>query len=56
MGKKVYVKTKMPIEGSKVWQGTLLEVGSEDILVREAAREARIPLAEISNAHLIYEF
>ena len=56
VGKKVYVKTKMPIEGSKVWQGTLLEVGSEDILVREAAREARIPLAEISNAHLIYEF
>ena len=56
VGKKVYVKTKMPIEGSKVWQGTLLEVGSEDILVSEAAREARIPLAEISNAHLIYEF
>jgi len=56
VGKKVYVKTKVPIEGSKVWQGTLLEVGSEDILVREAAREARIPLAEISNAHLIYEF
>ena len=56
VGKKVYVKPKMPIEGSKVWQGTLLEVGSEDILVSEAAREARIPLAEISNAHLIYEF
>ena len=56
VGKKVYVKTKVPIEGSKVWQGTLLEVGSEDILVSEAAREARIPLAEISNAHLIYEF
>ena len=56
VGKKVYVKTKVPIEGSKVWQGTLLEVGSEDIVVREAAREARIPLAEISNAHLIYEF
>ena len=26
VGKKVYVKTSQPVEGSKVWQGILLEV------------------------------
>jgi ribosome maturation factor RimP len=56
VGKKVYVKTRVPFEGSKVWQGVLLDVGSDEIVVREAGREARIPLAEISSAHLIYEF
>ncbi len=56
LGKKVYVKTRMPVEGSKVWQGTLLEVGADEIVVQEAGREARIPLGEISSAHLIYEF
>ena len=56
VGKKVYVKTKAPIEGAKVWQGILLEVGTEEIVVKDAGREAKIPLAEISSAHLIYEF
>jgi ribosome maturation factor RimP len=55
-GKKVYVKTKVPIEGAKVWQGILLEVGAEAIVVTDAGREAKIPLAEIASAHLIYEF
>lgn len=56
LGQKVYVKTRVPVEGRKVWQGTLLEVGADEIVVQEAGREARIPLAEISGAHLIYEF
>jgi ribosome maturation factor RimP len=56
IGKKVYVKTKKPVEGAKVWQGTLLEVGTEEIVVKDAVREAKIPLAEIASAHLIYEF
>ena len=56
VGKKVYVKTRLPVEGSKVWQGFLLEVGTESIVVQEAGREARIPLGEILSAHLIYEF
>jgi ribosome maturation factor RimP len=56
VGKKVYVKSRTPVEGSKVWQGTLLEVATDDIVVQDAGREARIPLAEISSAHLIYEF
>jgi ribosome maturation factor RimP len=56
VGKKVYVKTRVPVEGSKVWQGILAEVGAEDIVVRESGREVRIPLSEIGGAHLIYEF
>jgi ribosome maturation factor RimP len=56
LGKRVYVKTRVPVEGSKIWQGTLLEVGTDEIVVQEAGREARIPLGEVANAHLIYEF
>jgi len=56
MGKKVYVKTRVPVEGTKVWQGILAEVGPDEIVVKDAGREARIPLGEIGSAHLIYEF
>jgi ribosome maturation factor RimP len=56
VGKKVYVKTRLPVEGSKVWQGILIEVTEDSVLVEEAGREARIPLEEITGAHLIYEF
>ena len=56
LGKSVYVKTKTPIEGSKVWQGTLLEVGGDEIVVEEQGRVAKIPLSDIGSAHLKYEF
>ncbi len=56
VGKKVYVKTRVPVQGSKVWQGLLLEVGADEVVVQEAGRLARIPLGEIVSAHLIYEF
>ncbi|MCL5736187.1 MAG: ribosome maturation factor RimP, partial [Actinobacteria bacterium] len=56
VGKKVYVKTKVPIEGSKVWQGVLQEVGQDEIVVEEHGRVARIPLGDIANAHLKYDF
>ena len=56
VGKKVYVKTRLPVEGSKVWQGILLEVTEDSVVVEEAGRQARIPLEEITGAHLVYEF
>jgi ribosome maturation factor RimP len=34
LGKRVYVKTRVPVEGSKIWQGTLLEVGTDEIVVQ----------------------
>lgn len=55
LGKKVYVKSRVPVEGSKVWQGTLIEVDGETVVIEEAGRIARIPLGEIQNAHLIFE-
>jgi ribosome maturation factor RimP len=56
LGKKVFVKARVAVEGSKVWQGTLIEVGTDDIVVEDSGRQARIPLNEIGTAHLIYEF
>jgi len=56
VGKKVHVKTRVPVEGSKVWQGVLLEVGPDEIVVAESGRQAVIPIGEITSAHLIYEF
>jgi ribosome maturation factor RimP len=56
VGKKVYVKTRVPVEGTKVWQGRLIEVAADEVVIEEAGRQVRIPLDEISSAHLIYEF
>jgi ribosome maturation factor RimP len=56
VGKKAYVKTRVPVEGTKVWQGKLVEVGAEEVVIEDAGRQIRIPLDEISSAHLIYEF
>ena len=56
VGKKVYVKTKVPVEGSKVWQGTLADVTPEAIVVENDGRATKIELSDINSAHLIYEF
>jgi ribosome maturation factor RimP len=56
IGKKVYVKTRLPVEGSKVWQGILCEVTEDSVVVEEAGRAVRIPFEEITSAHLMYEF
>jgi ribosome maturation factor RimP len=56
VGKLVHVRTRTPVEGSKVWQGILLEVAEEAIVIQESGRQARIPLEEIASAHLVYEF
>lgn len=56
VGKKVHVKTKEPVQGGKVWRGTLLEVDEDDIVVEQRGRKVRIPLDLVASAHLIYEF
>ena len=56
LGKRIYVKTGVPVEGAKVWRGVLLEVGTEEIVLEDAGREVTIPLEVIASAHLIYEF
>lgn len=56
LGKNVYVKAKVPVQGRKVWQGLLREVGPDDVEIEDAGEVARIPLGEIADAHLKYEF
>jgi ribosome maturation factor RimP len=56
VGKKVRVKTRLPVEGTKVWQGRLTEVTPDAVVVEDGARRARIQLSDISSAHLIYDF
>jgi ribosome maturation factor RimP len=56
LGKAVYVKTKVPVEGRKVWQGRLVDVGQEEIVVEEEGRQATIRLDVIGAAHLKYDF
>ena len=50
------MKTIVPVGGSKVWEGTLLEVGEEEVVLRGAGGDVRIPLGGIGSAHLIYDF
>jgi ribosome maturation factor RimP len=56
VGKKVYVKTRVPVAGAKVWQGRLAEVTPDAVLVEDGAKRVRIPLSDISGAHLMFEF
>ena len=56
VGKKIYVKTRVAVEGAKVWQGVLMEVLPDAVLVDGGAKRAEIPLGDITSARLIYEF
>jgi ribosome maturation factor RimP len=56
IGKLVYVKTRVAVEGTKVWRGRLVEVTPDAVLVEDEARQVKIQLSDISSAHLIYEF
>jgi ribosome maturation factor RimP len=56
VGKKVYVKTRVPVEGTKVWQGRLVEVTPDAVLVEDGAKRVMVQLSDISSAHLIFEF
>jgi ribosome maturation factor RimP len=56
VGKRIYVKSRVPVDGSKVWQGRLVEVTPETVVVEDAGRQRRIRLSDIASAHLIYDF
>ncbi|MHB0978624.1 MAG: ribosome maturation factor RimP [Thermoleophilia bacterium] len=56
VGKKIHVKTVVPVAGRKVWHGILLEVRGQSIVVREGDEEAEVRFDEIARAHLVYEF
>jgi ribosome maturation factor RimP len=56
VGKKVYVKTRVPVEGSRAWQGTLVEVGGGEIVIDDEGRRVSVQLSDIGSAHLTHEF
>jgi ribosome maturation factor RimP len=56
VGKKVYVKVRVPGVSGRVYQGRLMAVEEEEIILEEAGQEVRIRLGDVSSAHLIYEF
>jgi ribosome maturation factor RimP len=56
LGKKVYVKARVPVEGRKVWQGQLVEVRPGAVVVEDAGHRAIIDMGDISGAHSVYEF
>lgn len=56
VGRKVYVKTRAPVDGQKVWQGLLDAVDETGFIVVEGARQARVEYANVAKAHLVFEF
>ena len=56
VGKRVQVKTGVPVEGRKLWRGVLREVRPEAIVMVEGGQEAVIRLEDIVRANLIFEF
>jgi ribosome maturation factor RimP len=56
VGKKVYVKTREPVDGQKVWQGVLEQTDDEQFTVVEGPRRASIRHANVAKAHLVFEF
>ena len=56
VGKKIRVKVRVAVEGAKVWQGRLVEVTPDAILVDDDGKQVRIQLSDIGSAHSIFEF
>ncbi len=56
IGKKIRVKARVVVEGAKVWQGRLVEVTADAVLVEDDGKQVRIKLSDINSAHSIYEF
>lgn len=56
LGKKVYVKTREPVDGQRVWQGLLEQSADGVFTVVEGDRRARIEHANVAKAHLVFEF
>jgi len=56
VGRQVCLKTRVPVEGRKVWQGKLVEVTPGAVVIEDGGRRATIDMGDIGSAHLVYEF
>lgn len=55
-GKRIKIRTLSPVAGRKMWEGMLVEVGENAVVLREAGTDVTIRLADVAKANLVYEF
>lgn len=55
VGRKITVRTQIPVEGHSVWRGVLREVRDGEITLADGGTEVVIHLADITKANLVYE-
>ncbi len=56
VGTTVKVKTKEPVEGSKVHEGALVSADPEAIVIASEGGELRVPYAQIASARTVFEW
>lgn len=56
IGRRIAVQTVKPVEGRTSWQGELVKVDADAVEVVQDGRPARIALANVARANLVYEF
>jgi len=56
VGKSVKVKTREPIDGSKVHEGALVSADPEAIVIASEGGELRVPYADIASARTVFEW
>ncbi len=55
-GEEVLVKLFAPVSGKKEYQGTLLGINGDSVMVRTGEGEISFTLSQIAKAHLVVEF
>jgi ribosome maturation factor RimP len=56
IGERVKVKTAAPVDGRRVHEGALVSADSEAIVIASEGGELRVPYADISSAHTVFDW
>lgn len=54
-GRKIRLRTFAPIDGRKNWQGTLLGLEEEQVLLEVDGETVKLPLESVARARLLFE-
>jgi ribosome maturation factor RimP len=55
-GKKAVITVREAVDGRKTWEGTLAGVAEGRVMLDAAGRQVELPLADITKAHLKFEW
>jgi len=55
-GRRVWVRSFAPIDGSRTWEGRLLGLQDGQVVVETARGTVRVPLDQVARARLVAEF